>query len=853
MANPLETQPATPLAATATAVARHTGNGFNLPNGEDETYDEHSIEVLRGLDAVRKRPGMYIGDTEDGSGLHHMVYEVVDNAIDEALAGYCDTVAVILNADGSCTVTDNGRGIPVGIHEEEGVSAAEVIMTHLHAGGKFNQNAYKVSGGLHGVGVSVVNGLSARLDLRIFRHGREWFMRFCDGIPQAPLAEIGPAPSWPPGSSRTGSATGTEITFLPSPDTFSNTEFDFTTLEHRLRELAFLNSGVKLVLTDLRDVEPKSITLHYEGGIEAFVRYIDRSKQALHTPPIVIRGESKQATAEAGGILVEVAMEWTDSYHETMLCFTNNIPQKDGGTHLAGFRAALTRTVNTYANDSGIAKKEKVTLAGEDMREGLSCVLSVKVPDPKFSSQTKEKLVSSEVRAAVESVVADRLAQWFEEHPAEAKKIVAKVVEAAAAREAARKARELTRRKGALDVANLPGKLADCQERDPAKSELFIVEGDSAGGSAKQGRDRRFQAILPLKGKILNVERARFDKMLSSAEIGTLIAALGTGIGSEDFDPEKARYHRIIVMTDADVDGSHIRTLLLTFFFRQMPDLIEKGYLYIAQPPLYRLLRGNAKAVYLKDDAALEAYCIDAALKDAVFTQHDGVERAGHDLRQLLEQARAQRRSLQALAGKVGNLAVVEQAAIAGALSLDIFIAPEEAHAAAARIAARLNHVAPEAERTWRGEIRGTEALVLSRTYQGLEERRLIDKALLRSSEARRLDADRTSLREIYAAPGTLVARDKTTAIAGPAALVEAIMELGRRGIEINRYKGLGEMNPEQLWETTLDPEVRSLLQVKISHADLAEETFSTLMGDLVEPRRDFIQANALSVANLDV
>ncbi|HJU15679.1 MAG TPA: DNA topoisomerase (ATP-hydrolyzing) subunit B [Stellaceae bacterium] len=846
MANTLDTQSDASLVPVAAGAPRHAGNGFDAPNDAEEIYDEHSIEVLRGLDAVRKRPGMYIGDTEDGSGLHHMVYEVVDNAIDEALAGYCDTVTVTLNADGSCTVTDNGRGIPVGIHEEEGVSAAEVIMTHLHAGGKFNQNAYKVSGGLHGVGVSVVNGLSARLDLRIFRHGQEWFMRFCDGLPQAPLAEIGPAPSWPPGSLRTGPATGTEITFLPSKETFSNTEFDFTTLEHRLRELAFLNSGVRLVLTDSRGVEPKSVTLHYEGGIEAFVRYLDRSKQVLHAPPIAIRGERD-------GILVEVAMEWTDSYHETMLCFTNNIPQKDGGTHLAGFRAALTRTVNAYANDSGLAKKEKVALSGEDMREGLSCILSVKVPDPKFSSQTKEKLVSSEVRTAVEGIVADKLAQWFEEHPAEARKVVAKVVEAAAAREAARKARELTRRKGALDIANLPGKLADCQERDPAKSELFIVEGDSAGGSAKQGRDRRFQAILPLKGKILNVERARFDKMLSSAEIGTLIAALGTGIGSEDFDPEKARYHRIIIMTDADVDGSHIRTLLLTFFFRQMPDLIEKGYLYIAQPPLYRLLRGNTKAVYLKDDAALEAYCVDAALKDAVFTQYDGVERAGLDLHRLLEQARAQRRSLLALAGKVGDIAVVEQAAIAGALSAELFADPAAALMAARRVAERLDALAPEAERGWRGEVRGDDALVLSRTYQGVEERRRIDRALLRSSEARRLDADHALLHEVYRAPGTLTARDKTIAIAGPAALVEAIMELGRRGIEINRYKGLGEMNPEQLWETTLDPEVRSLLQVRISHADLAEETFSTLMGDLVEPRRDFIQANALSVANLDV
>jgi DNA gyrase subunit B len=835
-----------------TASAAH-GNGAAGPgsngvasNGEDATYNEQSIEVLRGLDAVRKRPGMYIGDTDDGSGLHHMVYEVVDNAIDEALAGYCDTVTVTLNADGSVTVTDNGRGIPVGIHDEEGVSAAEVIMTHLHAGGKFNQNAYKVSGGLHGVGVSVVNGLSARLEMRIFRGGSEWFARFRDGVPEAPLAEVGPAPPWPAGSSRQGPATGTEITFLPSTETFTKTEFDFATLEHRLRELAFLNSGVTLVLNDARGVEPKSVTLHFEGGLEAFVRYLDRSKQALHAPPIAIRGERDE-------ILLEIAMEWTDSYHESMLCFTNNIPQRDGGTHLAGFRAALTRSVNAYANDSGIAKKEKVALTGEDMREGLTCVLSVKVPDPKFSSQTKDKLVSSEVRPAIEGIVADKLTQWFEEHPADAKKIVAKVVEAAAAREAARKARDLTRRKGALDIANLPGKLADCQERDPAKSELFIVEGDSAGGSAKQGRDRRFQAILPLKGKILNVERARFDKMLGSAEIGTLIAALGTGIGHEDFDAAKARYHRIIIMTDADVDGSHIRTLLLTFFFRQMASLIDKGFLYIAQPPLYRLQRGNQKAVYLKDDAALEAYCIDAALRDAVFTQHDRVERAANDLRALLDEARAQRRSLQTLAAKVGDVVVVEQAAIAGALSPSLLADPNRAIEAAHRTAERLNRLAPEHERTWQGEVVAGEGLVLDRTRQGVGERRLIDAALLRSAEARRLDADGAGLRQTYDRPGSLTARDKTWPIAGPTSLVEAVMELGRRGIEVTRYKGLGEMNPAQLWETTLDPEARALLQVRVSHADSAEETFSTLMGDLVEPRRDFIQANALSVANLDV
>jgi DNA gyrase subunit B len=812
-------------------------NGASL-NGE-HAYDETSITVLHGLDPVRKRPGMYIGDTDDGSGLHHMVYEVVDNAIDEALEGYCDTVTVTLNADGSCTVTDNGRGIPVGIHQEEGVSAAEVIMTQLHAGGKFDQNSYKVSGGLHGVGVSVVNALSTTLEMRIFRGRSEWFMRFHDGVPEAPLAEVGPAPLWPEGSKREGQKTGTEITFTPSPQTFTTLGWDFTTLEHRLRELAFLNGGVTLELTDRRGVEPKTVSFHYEGGLEAFVEYLDRSKQALHAPAIAIRGEKD-------GMFVEIAMEWTDSYHETMLCFTNNIPQRDGGSHLAGFRAALTRTVNTYATDSGIAKKEKVALSGEDMREGLTCILSVKLPDPKFSSQTKDKLVSSEVRPVVEGIVADRLNQWFEEHPAEARKVVAKVVEAAAAREAARKARDLTRRKSALDIANLPGKLADCQERDPAKSEIFIVEGDSAGGSAKQGRDRRFQAILPLKGKILNVERARFDRMLASAEIGTLIQALGTGIGSEDFDAEKARYHRIIIMTDADVDGSHIRTLLLTFFYRQMPQLIDKGFLYIAQPPLYRLQRGNAKPVYLKDDPALEAYCSETALRDAVFTQHNGGQRGGNDLRDLVEQARAQRRMLMALNAKVGNLTILEQAAIAGAFTGD-------SAEAARRTAERLNLMGDPQDGLWLGETNRTDDLIFSRIKQGVGERRLVEAALMNSSEARRLTDAAAELREIYAAPGKLVARDRDYAIAGPVSLVEAIMEIGRRGIEVNRYKGLGEMNPEQLWETTLDPEIRSLLQVRVSHADLAEETFSTLMGDVVEPRRDFIQANALSVANLDV
>ncbi len=799
-----------------------------------EEYGAESIKVLRGLDAVRKRPGMYIGDTDDGSGLHHMVYEVVDNAIDEALAGHADLVEVMLNGDGSCTVRDNGRGIPVGIHSEEGVSAAQVIMTQLHAGGKFDQNSYKVSGGLHGVGVSVVNALSEWLDLRIWRHGQEHYMRFRMGEPEQPLAVVGEA----------GDRTGTEVTFLPSTLIFTQVEFDFATLEHRLRELAFLNSGVLIRLTDARHGETQTVELHYEGGIEAFVRYLDRAKSVLHSPPISVSGERD-------GIIVEVAMEWNDSYHETTLCFTNNIPQRDGGTHLAGFRAALTRTLNSYAVESGIAKKEKVALTGDDMREGLTCVLSVKVPDPKFSSQTKDKLVSSEVRPVVESVVGDKLAQWFEEHPSEGRKVVAKIVEAAAAREAARKARELTRRKGALDIATLPGKLADCQERDPAGSELFLVEGDSAGGSAKQGRNRAFQAILPLRGKILNVERARFDKMLSSAEIGTLIAALGTGIGREDFKVDKARYHKIIIMTDADVDGSHIRTLLLTFFYRQMPELIEKGYLYIAQPPLYRAKRGSSE-VYLKDDRALENYLIDAGLTDTVLTLHDGVQVGGKDLRDLAEQARTVKHLLKPLSRRV-PMRVIEQVAIAGALSTAVLGAPERAAAAAADVARRLDQLEAELARGWHGQATDEGGLVFTRTLRGVTETHVIDGALVRSAEARRLDELAPRLGDIYGHHGRLAAKERTLAITGPVALVDAITEAGKKGIAIQRYKGLGEMNPGQLWETTLDPNARSLLQVKITHADAAEEVFSTLMGDVVEPRREFIQTNALKVANLDV
>ncbi len=806
-----------------------------------ETYDATSIKVLRGLDAVRKRPGMYIGDTDDGSGLHHMVYEAVDNAIDEALAGYCDTVEVQLNADGSVTVTDNGRGIPVDIHQEEGVSAAEVIMTRLHAGGKFDQNSYKVSGGLHGVGISVVNALSDWLDLRIWRSGKEHFIRFRQGDAEAPLAAVGDAPVDGAGKP----ATGTQLTFLPSPAIFTKTEFDPATLEHRLRELAFLNSGVRMRLIDARSVTPRTIELHYEGGLAAFVAYLDRSKVLLTSRPITLRGERE-------GIIVEAALQWNDSYHETMLCFTNNIPQKDGGTHLAGFRGALTRTVQAYAA-SAVAKKEKVGITGDDAREGLTCVLSVKVPDPKFSSQTKEKLVSSEVRPVVEGLVGEHLDRWLEENPGDARKVIAKIVEAAAAREAARKARELTRRKGALEISSLPGKLADCQERDPAKSELFLVEGDSAGGSAKQARNRANQAILPLRGKILNVERARPDKVLGSAEIGTLITALGTGIGREDFDADKCRYHKIIIMTDADVDGSHIRTLLLTFFFRQMPDLIERGFLYIAQPPLYRAKRGGSE-VYLKDDPALQEYLFAAAIDEgAVFRSFAGEERAGADLRDLAEEARIVKTLLERLAQHL-PLCVLEQAALAGALDPQVLADPAKAASIAEAIARRMDTQEKPANRGWQGVplTNGRRGLVFTRTLRGVGERHVIDAAIIDSSEARRLNARADALQHLYGKPGTLRVKDKEHPVSGPVALVDAVSALGRKGVAIQRYKGLGEMNPDQLWQTTLDPHARTLLQVRVSHADDAEEVFSTLMGDTVETRRDFIETNALKVANLD-
>ncbi|MEQ8667148.1 MAG: DNA topoisomerase (ATP-hydrolyzing) subunit B [Rhodospirillales bacterium] len=805
-------------------------------------YGADSIKVLRGLEAVRKRPGMYIGDTDDGSGLHHMVYEVVDNAIDEALAGYCDIVKVRLNGDGSVTVSDNGRGIPVDIHEEEGVSAAEVIMTQLHAGGKFDQNSYKVSGGLHGVGVSVVNALSDWLELRIWRDGKEHYVRFEDGETVEPLKVVGDAP--PKEDGKKGTYSGSEITFMASPKTFTMTEFDFGTLEHRLRELAFLNSGVHLQLIDDRQPEPVVIDLHYEGGLQAFVAYLDRSKNSIVERIICGSGERD-------GVTVEFALQWNDSYHETTLCFTNNIPQRDGGTHMAGFRGALTRTINNYATSSGLAKKAKVAITGDDAREGMTCIVSVKVPDPKFSSQTKDKLVSSEVRPIVESEISEALDRYFEEHPNEARKVIGKIVEAAAAREAARKARELTRRKGALDISSLPGKLADCQERDPALAELFIVEGDSAGGSAKQGRHRANQAILPLRGKILNVERARVDKMLSSAEIGTLITALGTGVGDE-FNLGKCRYHKIIIMTDADVDGSHIRTLLLTFFFRQMPAIVEAGYLYIAQPPLYRAKRGNSE-VYLKDDPAMENYLFSTAIDEgAVFVDYDGNQMAGNDLREITDKARKARNLIHRLALRV-PASIVEQAAILGALNQGVLADAEQAGAAADYIAKRLDALEPEHERGWSGGVDASGSLEFRRRLRGVTETHVLDAALIRSADARALDTHAPDLQKLYARHGTLTVKDVAQPITGPAGLVDAIMKAGRKGVSVQRYKGLGEMNPDQLWETTLDPNARALLQVRVSHQDDAEEVFSTLMGDIVEPRRDFIQTNALKVANLDV
>ena len=830
----------------------------NIPNANE--YGADSIKVLKGLDAVRKRPGMYIGDTDDGSGLHHMVFEVSDNAIDEALAGHCDKIVITLNPEGSVSVEDNGRGIPTGIHAEEGVSAAEVIMTQLHAGGKFentsDDNAYKVSGGLHGVGVSVVNALSITLDLTIWRNGEEHYMQFSHGDAVAPLKVVGTVPE---------GKKGTRVTFLPSPDTFKILEFDFDKLEHRYRELAFLNSGVRIFLRDERHAEHVEHELFYEGGIAAFVKYLDRAKVPLFPDPIAVHGQRD-------GVGIDVALEWNDSYYENVLPFTNNIPQRDGGTHLAAFRAALTRTLNNYADKSGMLKKEKVTLTGDDMREGLTAIVSVKLPDPKFSSQTKDKLVSSEVRQPLESLMADKLAEWLEENPAHAKAIIQKTIDAAAAREAAKKARELTRRKGAMDIASLPGKLADCQERDPTKCELFLVEGDSAGGSAKQGRDRNVQAILPLKGKILNVERARFDRMLSSKEIGTMIQALGTSIGREEFNIAKLRYHKIIIMTDADVDGAHIRTLLLTFFYRQMPDLITAGHLYIAQPPLYKVARGRSE-LYVKDDAALDDYLVDAGSNGSVLETVGGA-RGGNDLKSLVDHARKMRALMRYVPRRYDS-AIIEGLALMGAL--DPSLDRDARMAAAGRTAEWLTRADPEAR--WSAGVSEEGGYHLQRLWRGVTDHHIIEASFLVSQEARRLHALIDAQIETYAKVSRLVAVSKAIAatdapseeeiaadeaelpvvpskginISRPSELLDAIFAAGRKGLSISRYKGLGEMNAEQLWQTTLDPAVRSLLRVEITQADLADEIFTQLMGDVVEPRREFIQENALNVANLDV
>ncbi len=794
-------------------------------------YGADSIKVLKGLDAVRKRPGMYIGDTDDGSGLHHMVYEVVDNAIDEALAGHADLVQVILNEDGSVTVTDNGRGIPTDIHEGEGVSAAEVIMTQLHAGGKFDQNSYKVSGGLHGVGVSVVNALSDWLKLVIYRKGKRHEMRFERGDTVESLRVTGDAPI----REDTGQPlTGTEVTFYPSVTTFSHIDFDLKTLEHRLRELAFLNSGVVIKLADHRGAEPFEEILHYEGGVEAFVRHLDKSKSPLLKDVISIRGRKD-------GIELDLALWWNDSYHETMLCFTNNIPQRDGGTHLSAFRAALTRVMGSYIDAAGAARKEKVSVSGEDAREGLTCVLSVKVPDPKFSSQTKDKLVSSEVRPAVEGLCQEGLATWFEEHPVEAKQIVAKIVEAAAAREAARKARELTRRKTAMEISSLPGKLADCQERDPAKSELFIVEGDSAGGSAKQARNRENQAVLPLRGKILNVERVRFDRMLSSETIGTLILALGTGIGRDDFNIDKLRYHKIILMADADVDGAHIRTLLLTFFFRQMPELIERGHVFIAQPPLYKVSKGKQHR-YIKDQAEMDAYLIEEGSSEATLEMADGEQRAGLDLQALVRDAKAFRAGVDRLSQRAPAFAI-EQSALAGLFDEDA----EEA--AAARAAARLDLYAEEGDGPWSGGPGAQGAVAFERVRRAVTEKVVLEEPLIRSLDARRLAERAAAFEGLFDKPAVFRRKDKATTIRGPLDLLDAVLDAGKKGIAIQRYKGLGEMNPEQLWETTLDANARTLLRVEVEHEDEAADLFAKLMGDVVEPRREFIQENALDAA----
>jgi DNA gyrase subunit B len=795
-----------------------------------QAYDSSSIRVLKGLEAVRQRPGMYIGDVSDGSGLHHMVYEVVDNAVDEALAGHCDRITVTLNPDGSCTVTDNGRGIPVDMHAEEGMPAVEVIMTKLHAGGKFDQNSYKVSGGLHGVGVSVVNALSTHMAVEVWREGRRWRIDFARGLRERALEDVGKAPK---------GVSGTSVTFLPDPEIFAVHTFDFATLQRRLREIAFLNAGIEIVLNDASTEEPQSETFHYAGGLREFVRHLDRARSSITGDPVRI-------CAEKDGIAVEVALQWNDGYSEQILCFTNNIPQRDGGTHLAGLRAAMTRVLTRHIEQAA-GNRRKATLSGEDCREGLTCVLAVKVPDPAFSSQTKDKLVSGEVRPVVEALVAEHLQTWIEEHPAEIKAVTDKVLSAASAREAARKAREVSRKQAGQEIASLPGKLADCSARDPHDRELFIVEGDSAGGSAKQARDRRTQAILPLRGKILNVERVRLDRILASDQVGTLIQALGTGIGSDDFDPDKARYRKIVLMTDADVDGSHIRTLLLTFLFRQMRPLIERGWVYIAQPPLYKVKRGNSE-VYLADEAALDRYLVEQAAANARFVSADGGELRGDALVAAAQEARRDARAIDGVAGWLGHHGLSEMLAVTG-MPAATGAARDEAAQNAAQALTEAGAGDPLAG-TWSYD---AAAGAFVHAHEGLVDR--YDLSTIPGDDAnwRHLAERGAEIARVFAGGASIEDTRGSHRIAGPGGLWSWVCEAGRRGLEIQRYKGLGEMNPEQLWETTLDPDNRVLMQVSVDDAARCDDLVSVCMGDLVEPRRNLIAERGREIAELDI